>query len=259
MGMHQHYAYSLMNNDGPRGTPYGWPIKVKPFTEPIPHLNTSVDNTSLGIFDTCYTRSLEVDTSLYAVCDYRVLADVDKYCIKMLDYEDLLAHQAKVEKDLCKWCKAITPIRQCLVSSQACQCMHPYLRGLLPIPQPPRYIATDAEIFQCPTMSLREAIIIDATVGTDKASQPWYHDTLRRAFLFSDHPTLQCPYCRSLGHSLQHCPDPHVHCCLAISCIIPTGHRNYGANCPYANLHLTDNNDKEGYIGHQDKEGDGEA
>ena len=100
MGMHQHYAYGLMKDDGPRGTPYGWPIEAKSFTGPIPHLNTLVDNTSLGIFNARYTRSLEVDASLYAIRDYGVLADVDKYHIQMLDYKDLLARQAQMEKDL---------------------------------------------------------------------------------------------------------------------------------------------------------------
>ena len=120
MGMHQHYAYGLMSNDRPQGTPYGWPIEAKPFTGPIPHLDVSVNNTSLGIFDTHYAKLLEVDASLYAVRDYGVLADVDKYHIKMLDYEDLLAHQAQVDKDLCSWRDTITPIQKCLVSSQAC-------------------------------------------------------------------------------------------------------------------------------------------
>ena len=63
MGMHQHYAYGLMSDDGPRGIPYGWPLEAKPFTAPIPHLDTSVDNSALGIFDACYARSLEVDAS----------------------------------------------------------------------------------------------------------------------------------------------------------------------------------------------------
>ena len=178
MGMHQHYAYGLMNDDGPQGILYGWPIEVKPFTEPIPHLDTSVRNDSLGIFDACYARSLEVDASLYALRDYGVLADVDKYRIHMLDYEDLLARQAKVDADLHKWRTIITPIQQRLEASQACCRVHPYLQGRLPIPRPPCYITTDAEIFQNPTLSLQEAIIIDAAVGTDEASQPWYHDTL---------------------------------------------------------------------------------
>ena len=120
MGMHQHYAYGLMSDDGPQGTPYGWPIEAKPFTEPIPHLNVSVDNTSLGIFNACYAKSLEVDTSLYTICDFGVLADVDKYRIKMLDYEDLLKCQAQVDKDLRGWRDTITPIRKRLVVSQAC-------------------------------------------------------------------------------------------------------------------------------------------
>ena len=50
MGMHQHYTYSLMDDDEPRNTPYGWPIEAKPFLEPIPHLDVLVDNMALGIF-----------------------------------------------------------------------------------------------------------------------------------------------------------------------------------------------------------------
>ena len=61
------------------------------------------------------------------------------------------------------------------------------------------------------------------------------------------------------NHSLQDCPDPHTRCRVAISCIIPTGHRNYRGNCPYANAHITDNNNEEGYVGHQDEEDNGEA
>ena len=259
MGMHQHYAYGLMNDDGPQGTPYGWPIEAKVFTGPIPHLDVSIHNDSLGIFDARYAKSLEVDASLYAVRDYGVLADVDKYRIKMLDYEDLLTRQAQLDKDKQRWRDTITPIRKRLVASQACRRVHPYLQGLLPIPKPPRYITTDAEIHQHPTMSLREAIIIDAAAGIDEAARPWYHGTLGRTFSFSDHPTPRCPYCRTVGHTLQHCPDPHVRCRLAISCIIPTGHRNYGTNCPYANIHLTDNHNEEGYVGHEDEEPNAEA
>ena len=271
MGMHQHYAYGLMQDDGPRGTPYGWPIEAKPFTAPIPHLDTSVDNTALGIFDARYVRSLEVDASLYALCDYGVLADVDKYRIKMLDYEDLLERQEAVTRDLRQWRDAITPIWRRLTDAQARRRVHPYLQGLLPIPKPPRYITTDLEIFQHPTLSLREAVILDAAAGTDEAARPWYHDTLGRAFSFSDHPIPRCPYCRTINHSPQNCPDPHVRCVLAISCIIPTGHRNYSVNCPYSNSHITDNNNEEryipvpdntsteGYVGHQDEEDDGES
>ena len=201
MGMHQHYAYGLMNDDGPRGIPYGWPLEAKPFTAPIPYLDTSVDNSSLGIFDARYTRSLEVDASLYAVCDFGVLADVDKYCIKMLDYEDLLGRQEALTRDLRQWRDAITPIRRRLTEAQARRRVHPYLQGLIPIPKPPRYITTDAEIFQNPTLSLREAIILDAAAGTDEASRPWYHNTRGRTFSFSDHPNPRCPYCRTTNHS----------------------------------------------------------
>ena len=37
------------------------------------------------------------------------------------------------------------------------------------------------------------------------------------------------------------------------------GHCNYGVRCPYLHMHLTDNNDKEGYVGHTDEEDNGEA
>ena len=259
MGMHQHYAYGLMSDDGPRGIPYGWPIEAKPFTAPIPHLDASVDNSALGIFDARYTRSLEVDASLYAIRDFGVLADVDKYRIKMLDYEDLLGRQEALTRDLRQWRDTITPIRRRLTEAQARRRVHPYLQGLIPIPKPPRYISTGAKIFQNPTLSLREAIILDAAAGTDEASRPWYHNTFGRTFSFSDHPNPRCPYCRTTNHSFQDCPDPHVRCRVAISCIIPTTHRNYGRNCPYAFNHITDNNDEEGYVGHQDEEDDGEA
>ena len=121
MGMHQHYAYGLMSDDGPKGTPYRWPIEAKPFTAPIPHLDTSVDNTALGIFDARYDRSLEVDASLYAIRDYGVLVDVDKYRIKMLDYEDLLKRQEEVTRDLRQWRDTITPIQRRLTDAQARQ------------------------------------------------------------------------------------------------------------------------------------------
>ena len=51
MGLHQHYVYSLMNDEEPPVTPCGWPLEVKPFNEPIPHLDTLLDNSALGIFN----------------------------------------------------------------------------------------------------------------------------------------------------------------------------------------------------------------
>ena len=42
------------------------------------------------------------------------------------------------------------------MSVQARRHVHPYLQGLLPIPRPPCYIATDPEIFQNPTLSVTD-------------------------------------------------------------------------------------------------------
>ena len=120
MNTHQHYIYGLMNDEGPHATPYGWPMEAKPFRDPIPHLDTTIDNAALRIFDARYARSLEVDTSLYAVRDHGALADVDKYHSHMLDYEDLLLRQAQVEQDLRKWHTAIAPIRWRLEDTQLC-------------------------------------------------------------------------------------------------------------------------------------------
>ena len=108
-------------------------------------------------------------------------------------------------------------------------------------------------------MTLHEAIIADAAAGADKAERPWYHGTFGRTFSFSDPANPRCPYCHAQGHPSQSCPDPHACCCLAISCIIPMGHRNYGVRCPYLHTHITDNNDEEGYVGHTDEEDNREA
>jgi hypothetical protein len=70
------------------------------------------------------------------------------------------------------------------------------------------------------------------------------------------------------------CLTPHALCHTTISCIIPSYHLHFGDNCPAANCHLTDNNNKEayqpaeegnpaledeGYVSHKDKEGNGES
>lgn len=137
MSSHQHYVYGLMNDEEPPATPYGWPLEAKLFRDPIPHLDASVDNSTLGIFNACYTKSLEVDASLYAVHDYGSLMDIDKYRTYMLDYEDLLTRQAQIEQDLHKWHTSITPIRQFLESSQIHHCVHPTYKVYSPFPNPP--------------------------------------------------------------------------------------------------------------------------
>lgn len=88
-----------------------------------------MDNSELGIFDSHYAKSLEVDAYLYTVWDYRARTDVNKYCSYMLDYEDLLTHQAQVEQDLRKWHVLIAPICCHLELTQLCCHVHPYLQG----------------------------------------------------------------------------------------------------------------------------------
>jgi hypothetical protein len=84
----------------------------------------------------------------------------------------------------------------------------------------------------------------------------------------------RCPYCRKSGHTNMQCTTPHVLCHTTISCIIPSYHSHFGEKCPAANCHMTNNNDEEayhpaeegnpaleeeGYVGHEDEEGDGES
>ena len=92
------------------------------------------------------------------------------------------------------------------------------------------------------SLTMREALIADNEAGTIKEDRPWYHNTFRQAFIFSDHLTPHCPYCKNQGLLTQQCPQPHACCHLTISCIIPTDHHAYGANCPHANVDITDNN-----------------
>ena len=173
MGLHQHYIYGLRDDAIPPTTPYGWKLEAAPYTGTIPHLDTTIDNAALGIFDACYARVLEVDAALYAVHDYGVLANVDMYCDRMLEYEELTAHQAQVDQELRKWHTAITPIRKRLTAAQARRRVHPYLHGLLPIPRPPSSITSFREATPHPTMTMQQAVFNNTAAGTDDALHPW--------------------------------------------------------------------------------------
>ena len=173
MGLHQHYVYGLRDDAIPPTTPYGWKLEAAPYTGTIPCLDATVDNAALGIFDACYARVLEVDATLYTVRDYGVFADIDMYHDHMLEYKELTACQAQVDRELCKWHTAITPIRERLTAAQARRRVHPYLHGLLPIPCPPSSITSFGEATLHPTMTIQQAVIDDAAAGTDDALRPW--------------------------------------------------------------------------------------
>ena len=265
----QHYAYGIRDDADPPEVAYGWPIEAAPFIGPNLPTN-GVDNEALGVFDASYDDSIKVDIAVYALKDYGVTADVDRYRGHMLDYDDLLARKRQLDKELIGWRSKYQPIRNRLVSAQARNRIHPYLHGLAPIPAPPLY---GYEKNPDPTvphfLTMEEAIELDARSGVEEPHRPWYHDSHDRRHVWgSSFP--RCTYCQAREHTYANCPTPHARCHTTISCIIPTHHRRFGPNCPAADLHLTiDDTDVvieaiqsnldsgEGYVGLE--ENDGEA
>ena len=102
LGLNQHYVLGLHDDSIPSTSPYGWALEAAPFIGPF-LFPVYVDNEALGIFDTCYNKSRQVDAALYTIWDYGILADMDKYKSHMLDYKDIVACCNKVKKDMQEW------------------------------------------------------------------------------------------------------------------------------------------------------------
>jgi hypothetical protein len=75
-GSHQHYVLGLRDNSTPTLEPYSRPLEAAPFIGPQ-LLSATSDNEALGIFDTGYPGSVEVDVALFELWDYGVTTDVD--------------------------------------------------------------------------------------------------------------------------------------------------------------------------------------
>jgi hypothetical protein len=65
----------------------------------------------MGIYDAWYLDACEVDIALYALHNYRITADMDRYQGLMLDYKVLQARQQALELDLHKWCNKVGPLQ----------------------------------------------------------------------------------------------------------------------------------------------------
>ena len=127
--------------------------------------------------------------------------------------------------------------------------VHPYLNGSLSIPTPPSEICNADELIEGHPLTMKEALVANDKAGTiEDCDRPQYHSSFGHIFIFTDHPTPCCPYCKTPGHPAQSCLHPHAWCHLTIICIMPTCHPTYGTVCSHANHHLTDNTDKEGYV-----------
>jgi hypothetical protein len=82
---HQHYVLGLRDDSDPPHQAYSWPLQAAPFIGPKISPTRS-DNTVLGIFDTGYPGSVEVDIALYKLRDYGVsptLTDTMPTCWSM--------------------------------------------------------------------------------------------------------------------------------------------------------------------------------
>jgi hypothetical protein len=151
----------------------------------------------------------------------------------------------------------VGPLRQRLYKAQVKSHIHPYLEQQSPIRAPPSYLlANRLNPFLSHTISMDEALTLNPP-GVYRSDRPWYHERFTVSYIFAE-PNSRCVYCKSCNHAAVSCPSPHQQCSMAPSCIIPTHHRHFGGNCPYANRYILDTGDDledEGYVGLE--EGDG--
>jgi hypothetical protein len=238
-------------------------------------LATTANNEVLNIFDSHHLDARSVDAALYALDNFGLIADVNRYRSPMTQHETLLARQTLLDQEFYVWKSKLMTLCKCLHAAQARSRLHPYLSGQERISAPPGYLGSwNTAATNLPTLSMDEALTIDAAAGSNKEEQPWFHGRFGVSYQFKESTYRYCPYCHKSSHTNMQCLTPHALCHTTISCIIPSYHLHFGDNCPAANCHLTDNNDKEayhpaeegnpaledeGYVSHEDEEGDGES
>jgi hypothetical protein len=244
---HQHYIHSMRDDAVPPQTAYSWPLEAAPFIGP-PLPTPIANNKQLNIFNTHHLDARSVDAALYALDDYGVIADVNQYRGSMTEYKTLLAKQSILDHDFYVWRSKSHTICKCLHAVHARSRLHPYLSRQECLPAPPGYLGSwHTASSNPPTLSMDEALTIDTAAGSDEEEHPWFHGQFGVTFRFRESTYHHCPYCRKSGHTNMQCTAPHVLCHTTISCIIPSYHSHFGENCPSANCHMTDNNDKEAY------------
>jgi hypothetical protein len=161
-GSNQHFILGLRDDADPPSTPYGWALEAAPFVGPALSPYT-VDNKALGVLDLRSLLAREVDAALYALNDYGITADIDRYRGLMLDYETLLARQCTLDQELRGWCNRVSVVQLRLKQSQTRSRLHPYLERQTPIPAPPAYYDRHTrEAFDASrTLSMAEALTLD--------------------------------------------------------------------------------------------------
>jgi hypothetical protein len=263
---HQHYVLGLRDDSDPPRQAYGWPLQAAPFIGPSVSPARS-DNSALGIFDTGYPGAIEVDIALYELRDYGVLADVDRYRAHMLEYKNLLVQRKILEDKFFKWRSKSTPLCQRLEKAQARSHLHPYLQLGECITCPFHY--RTAPLPEPQTFSMAQCLLIDVESGDRKSLRPWFEDRWGVKYTFPDPPLCcRCAYCHAPNHYSTACPRPHSKCHTTIRCLVPCRHASYGGGCHAHHFHLvevhlpTEHNpalEDEGYVGHEDEEGDRES
>jgi hypothetical protein len=238
---HTHHVYGLRDDADPPSTPYGWPLVTTPFMGPAPS-PLVVNNDAMAIFDHRYFEYEEVDAALYALREYGVTADVDHYQGLRADHKSLLARQRQLDRDLSSWRNKMGVVRKRLFEAKVRSHIHPYLKHHKPIPKPPFLISNfNPSAFAENVFSIDTTIALDTSLNVLGEKRPWYRNQWGVTHTTPhDMVANRCPYCHSPNHPFANCPQPHAHCSLTISCIIPPHHRNYGRNCPTMNLHLVD-------------------
>jgi hypothetical protein len=110
---------------------------------------------------------------------------------------------------------------------------------------------------------MSSCLSIDAQAGELESQQPWFKEHWGVKYCFPDAEfQCRCTYCHGREHAPPKCDCPHSKCHTLPHCLIPCRHPYHGDVHPYyhndpiaANPAL----ENKGYIGHEDKEGDGES
>jgi hypothetical protein len=258
---HQHYGLGLCNDSIPLLEAYGWLLEATPFIGLCLSSGVS-DNKALGIFDAGYPGAVEVDVALFELRDYGIMAHIDRYRSHMMEYKTLLE-----EKRLSAWrTKAQGPC-QWLIKAQARNRLHPYLFQGEHITCPLAFCTAPIPTPQSLTMA--QCTKIDAEAGELESGCPWFEDHWGVKYTFPAHPfRCRCTYCHGADHLPTKCDCPHSKCYTTPWCIIPHCHAHYGPACHAHYLHLVEVPlpaeanpalEDEGYVGHEDKEGNRES
>jgi hypothetical protein len=263
---HQHYGLGLCNDSIPPLEAYGWPLEAAPFIRL--HLSSAVsDNKALGIFNTAYPGAVEVDIALFELRDYGVTADVDRYRSHMKEYKAILEEKRLLDKRLQMWRTKAQAPQQWLIKAQARNCLHPYLFQGERITCPLAYRTTPIPTPQSFTMA--QCTKIDAEAGEFESDRPWFEARWGVKYTFPEPPFhCCCTYCHRPDHLPTECDHPHSKCYTTPWCIVPRHHTHHGPVCHTHYLHLAEVPlpaktspalEYEGYVGHEDEEGDGES